>query len=139
VCYEQLLVYSPQEREIVGGYRFIECSKTLDLSQHKARLSTANYFKFSPKFTDEYLPYTIELGRSWVQPNFQPAVNPRKGIFALDNIWDGLGSVVVDNPHIKYLFGKVTMYSHYNAKARDMIVYFLENYFPDTENLAEPI
>ncbi len=139
ICYEQLIVYSPEEREIIGGYRFIECSKTLDVVHHRALLSTANYFKFSEEFTDNYLPYTIELGRSWVQPNFQPSVNPRKGIFALDNIWDGLGAITVNHPDIKYFFGKVTMYSHYNAKARDMIIYFLNTYFPDTENLVEPI
>ncbi len=139
ICYEQLVVYCPEEREIIGGYRFIECAKTLDLQHHEAHLSTANYFRFSQNFTDNYLPYTIELGRSWVQPNFQPSVNPRKGIFALDNIWDGLGAIVVDYPHIKYFFGKVTMYSHYNARARDLIIYFLNQYFPDTENLLEPI
>ncbi len=139
ICYEQLIVYCPEEREIIGGYRFIECAKTLDLQHHEAHLSTANYFRFSQNFTDNYLPYTIELGRSWVQPNFQPSVNPRKGIFALDNIWDGLGAIVVDYPHIKYFFGKVTMYSHYNARARDLIIYFLNQYFPDTENLLEPI
>ncbi len=139
VCYEQLIVYCPEEKEIIGGYRYIECAKSLDLEHHKARLSTANYFTFSQKFVDNYLPYTIELGRSWVQPNFQPSVNPRKGIFALDNIWDGLGAIVVNNPHIRYFFGKVTMYTHYNAKARDMIIYFLNHYFPDTEHLLEPI
>jgi len=139
VCYNQLIVYSPTESEIIGGYRFIECARTLDLEHHFARLSTANYFRFSQNFTDHYLPYAIELGRSWVQPSFQPGINPRKGIFALDNIWDGLGAIVVNHPHIKYFFGKVTMYSHYNARARDMIVYFLDHYFHDTENLLEPI
>jgi hypothetical protein len=139
ICYEQLIVYCPDEREIIGGYRYIECNKAIEQSEHKAKLSTANYFKFSDQFIDDYLPYTIELGRSWVQPNFQPAVNPRKGIFALDNIWDGLGAIVVDHPDKKYFFGKVTMYSHYNAKARDMIIYFLNHYFPDNENLMHPI
>ncbi len=139
ICYEQLIVYCPEEREIIGGYRYIECAKALDNENHLAKLSTANYFSFSQRFIDEFLPFTIELGRSWVQPNFQPAVNPRKGIFALDNIWDGLGAIVVNHPHIKYFFGKVTMYSHYNAKARDLIIYFLNHYFKDTENLLEPI
>lgn len=138
VCYEQLIVYCPDERQLIGGYRFIECEKAIDHATHEVKLSTSNYFNFSENFIDNYLPYTIELGRSWVQPNFQPSVNPRKGIFALDNIWDGLGSIAVDNPHIKYFFGKVTMYSHYNARARDMIIYFLNHYFPDKENLLQP-
>ncbi|MFM7724754.1 MAG: GNAT family N-acetyltransferase, partial [Bacteroidota bacterium] len=92
-AYEQLIVWSPEDQEIVGGYRFAFCSKALD-ELGKIHLSTAHYFDFSSRFVDEYLPYTIELGRSWVQPNFQPTVNPRKGLFALDNIWDGLGVLV---------------------------------------------
>ena len=87
---------------------------------------------------EEYLPNTIELGRSWVQPNFQPAINPRKGLFALDNIWDGLGAVTNSNPSIKYFFGKVTMYPTYNAEARDFLLHFLHHYFPDNDSLMKP-
>lgn len=138
-CYQQLIVWSREDKQIIGGYRFIDCGKILNQNQNEISISTYNYFKFSDKFIKEYLPYTIELGRSWVQPAFQPAINPRKGVFALDNIWDGLGAITVDNPHIKYFFGKVTMYRHYNATARDMILYFLLKYLPDTENLLEPL
>ena len=91
-CYDQLIVWSPEDEEIIGGYRFILCKKAIrDINN--IELSTAHYFSFSEKFITDYLPNTIELGRSWVQPNFQPTVNPRKGLFALDNIWDGLGDV----------------------------------------------
>lgn len=138
-CYEQLIVWSKEDKQIIGGYRFIDCGKIVKENDKQLNISTYNYFKFSDKFIQDYLPYTIELGRSWVQPNFQPALNPRKGVFALDNIWDGLGAIIVDNPHIKYFFGKVTMYRHYNPTARDMILFFLEKYFPDKENLLEPL
>ena len=96
------------------------------------------YFKFTEKFISEYLPFTIELGRSFVQPNFQPTVNPKKGLFALDNIWDGLGALVVKNPEIKYFFGKVTMYPNYNKESRDFLLHFMHHYFPDNENLMTP-
>ncbi len=138
ICYEQLIVYSPEDKEIIGGYRFIDCSKTILENSEKPKLSTANYFQFSEKFIKNYLPITIELGRSWVQPNFQPNINPRKGVFALDNIWDGLGAITVDNPNIKYFFGKVTMYTSYNKTARDMILFFLHKFFPDNEGLLKP-
>lgn len=137
--YEQLVVYSPEDREIVGGYRFIDCSKTISSDKKSVQLSTADYFYISPVCIRNFLTRTIELGRSWVQPNFQPSVNPRKGLFALDNIWDGLGAIVVDNPHIEFFFGKVTMYKSYNSRARDIILYFLKTYFPDYENLIRPI
>ncbi len=138
-CYDQLVVYSPEDKEIIGGYRFIDCNKVIDEARTKVALSTSDYFYFSGAFIRNFLPRTIELGRSWVQPAFQPAINPRKGIFALDNIWDGLGAIMVENPHIKFFFGKVTMYQTFNAKARDYILYFLKNYFPDYENLLRPI
>jgi len=78
------------------------------------------------------------LGRSWVQPKYQPAIDNRKGLFSLDNLWDGLGALVVINSDIKYLFGKVTMYPHFNQAARDLLIYFMLTYFPDNKNLVQP-
>lgn len=137
-CYKQLIVWSPEDEQIVGGYRFIKCSEAID-ENGEIHLSTAHYFKFTERFIKDYLPYTIELGRSWVQPNFQPSVNPRKGLFALDNIWDGLGALVNLNAEIRYFFGKVTMYPNYNTASRDFLLHFMHHYFPDTENLMKPI
>lgn len=138
ICYDQLIVWSPEDQEIVGGYRYIKCADAIDKITGEIHLSTTHYFKFSDRFIKEYLPYTIELGRSWVQPNFQPSVNPRKGLFALDNIWDGLGALVIFNPEIKYFFGKVTMYPNYHTASRDFLLHFMNHYFPDTENLMKP-
>ncbi|MBK7128842.1 MAG: GNAT family N-acetyltransferase [Crocinitomicaceae bacterium] len=136
LCYEQLIVYSPEDKEIMGGYRFINCAKigsdTLD------SLSTSHYFNFAEKFIKEYLPYTIELGRSWVNPMFQPLTNPRKGLFALDNLWDGLGGIVLMHPNMKYFFGKVTMYESYNEQAKRAVLGFMKTYFPDKDQLVTP-
>jgi hypothetical protein len=132
--YKQLIVWDPAAREIVGGYRFI-----VSRSEHTPHLSTEHYFRFSDRFRKHILPYTIELGRSFVQPAYQVIrLNP-KAIYALDNLWDGLGALIVRNPDMKYFFGKVTMYGDYNREARDLLIYFLRKYFPDTENLVEPI
>jgi hypothetical protein len=137
-CYQQLIVWSPEDEEIVGGYRYIRCADAIYRDSGEIQLSTTHYFDFSERFISDYLPYTIELGRSWVQPNFQPSVNPRKGLFALDNIWDGLGALIVNNPDIKYFFGKVTMYPNYNTASRDFLLHFMHHYFPDTEHLMKP-
>lgn len=136
-AYEQLIVWSPEDEEIIGGYRFAFCSKSMG-SHQEIHLSTTHYFDFTQKFIDDYLPYTIELGRSWVQPNFQPTINPRKGLFALDNIWDGLGVLVREHPEIKYFFGKVTMYPNYDTSSRDFLLHFMHHYFPDREELMKP-
>lgn len=135
-CYEQLIVWSPEEQEIIGGYRYKLCNEVI--GTEPIELSTAHYFDFSKDFIEKYLPETIELGRSWVQPEFQPGVTPRKGLFSLDNIWDGLGALVRFNPSMKYFFGKVTMYPSYNQKVRDFLLCFLHKYFPDNENLIQP-
>jgi len=135
-CYEQLILWAPEAQEIIGGYRFIDCSKIVNTNP--LELSTAHYFDFSETFISQFLSETIELGRSWVQPNFQPSTGSRKGIFSLDNLWDGLGAITVDNPHIKHFFGKVTMYTNFDVMARDAILTFMEMYFPDTIGLVKP-
>ena len=137
-CYEQLIVYSPEDREIIGGYRFITGKQAKNRDTGKFELSTSHYFDFTEKMEKEYLPHSIEFGRSWVQPLYQPANNPRKGVFALMNIWDGLGSLIIRYPEIKYLFGKVTMYTHYEKEARDILLSFMSHYFPNRPDLCTP-
>lgn len=135
--YKQLIVWSPEDLEIVGGYRFIEGNK-IPLVDGQPHCAVAELFHFGEKFLQEYLPYTIELGRSFVQPNFQPTSNIRKGMYSLDNLWDGLGALTIDYPQIKYFFGKITMYPRFNTTARDMILFFLNKYFADSEKLVTP-
>jgi hypothetical protein len=137
ICYEQLIVWSPEDEEIIGGYRFILCKNAIDASG-EIHLSTHHYFDFSERFVKEYLPVTCELGRSWVQPNYQPSHNPRKGLYALDNIWDGLGALARTYPEIQYFFGKVTMYPSYDRESRDFLLHFMHHYFPDNEHLMKP-
>ena len=136
--YKQLLVWDAEEQEIVGGYRFIDGVNIRQDVKGNPISATSELFHFSHKFVKEYLPYTIELGRSFVQPNYQPTYNIRKGIFSLDNLWDGLGAITLENPEIKYFFGKITMYPRFNITARDMILYFLSKYFPDVDKLVTP-
>ena len=136
--YDQLIAWNPDDEEIIAGYRTIRCDQSVD-EEGNIHLSTSHYFEFSEEFNKNYLPYTIELGRSWVQPKYQPSIDNRKGLFSLDNLWDGLGALVVINPDIKYLFGKVTMYPQFNEEARDLLMYFMETYFPDRKNLVKPL
>ncbi|NVJ87282.1 MAG: GNAT family N-acetyltransferase [Algoriphagus sp.] len=136
-CYEQLITWNPEDEEIVAGYRLIHCKNAIDV-EGEINLSTVHLFEFSPEFVQNFLPKTIELGRSFVQPKYQPSFDNRKGIFSLDNLWDGLGAVVLLNPDVKYLFGKVTMYPHYHREARDLLLVFMNHYFPDRRNLVQP-
>lgn len=136
--YQQLLVWNPDDKEIVGAYRFILC-RDAEFVNGKVNLATTELFNFSEAFYKNYLNYTIELGRSFIQPLYQPGENMRKGLFSLDNLWDGLGAILVDNPSQKHFYGKVTMYTDFNVEARDHILTFLQHYFPDNEKLVTPI
>lgn len=133
-AYKQLIVWDPKDQEIIGGYRYINCNG-LDIE----KMATRELFNFSDKFIKDYLPYTIELGRSFIQPNYQSTNLKRKSLYALDNLWDGLGALIVKNHNIKYFFGKVTMYTSYNQQARNTLLNFMHNYFPDREQLVSPI
>lgn len=137
-CFKQLLVWNPREQDIIGGYRFVRGDVLEILPNGQINTPTTELFTISEKFVQEYLPYTIELGRSFVQPAYQPSVDIRRGMFALDNIWNGLGAIVTRNPDMKYFFGKITMYPHYDIKARDLILHFLEKYFGDKNELVYP-
>ena len=136
--YKQLIVWDPRQKEILGGYRYLICSEAITDEDGNWNLATARMFKFSKTFRDKYMPYMIELGRSFVQPVFQSTNQKGRGLYALDNLWDGLGAIWMRNPHIKYFFGKVTMYTTYNREARDLILYYWEKYFPDKDNLVRP-
>ncbi len=139
VPFKQLIVWDPDEREIIGGYRFIHGKDIAINADGSLHTPTGKLFNISEKFIKEYRPVTVELGRSFVQTFYQPTVDLRRGMYSLDNIWDGLGSIIIDNPDIKYLFGKVTMYPHYDALAKDLLYYFIDKYFPDKEKLMTPI
>lgn len=136
--YKQLIVWNPEAEEILGGYRFI-CGPDIKFDENgEPVLATSHLFHFSEKFNKEYLPYTFELGRSFVSLEYQTTKAGAKGIFALDNLWDGLGALSVADPSMKYFFGKVTMFDTYNHEARDMILYFMNKHFPDPDILVWP-
>ena len=139
-CYKQLIVWNPEEEEIIGGYRYLLGSDVDFDKDGQPILATSHMFHFSDKFIKEYLPWTIELGRSFVSLEYQNTnKNGSKSLFALDNLWDGLGALTVIQPDVKYFFGKMTMYPSYIRKGRDMILYFLKKHFDDKENLIVPM
>ena len=137
--YQQLIVWDPDSERILGGYRFILGGDIKINENGQPHLATSHMFHFSDRFIKEYLPYTIELGRSFVSPDYQSSKAGAKAIFALDNLWDGLGALAIQRPNMKYFFGKMTMYPEYNRQARDLIQYFLFKHFEDKEKLVVPM
>ncbi|MDR2533706.1 MAG: GNAT family N-acetyltransferase [Tannerellaceae bacterium] len=138
-AYRQLIVWDPSEEMVLGGYRFL-CGSDVKFDKGKPLLATSHLFNFTEGFLKDYLPYIVELGRSFVTLEFQATrEGSLKGLFVLDNLWDGLGAMTVIDPSLQYFFGKVTMYNTYNPMARDMILYFLAKHFPDPDGLLTPI
>ena len=138
VPFQQLIVWDAEEKEIIGGYRFIRCDD-LEKDENGDLVSpTSKLFNITDKFIEEFAPRTIELGRSFIQPTYQAGFNIRKGMFSLDNLWDGLGALIVKSPEIQYFFGKMTIYEEYNSRAKDLLFTFFEKYFPDPDNLVYP-
>ena len=138
-CYKQLIVWNPEAEEIIGGYRYLLGSDWQLDEKGQPILATSHMFHFSDKFLKEYMPYTVELGRSFVSLPYQSSRMGAKSLFALDNLWDGLGALPVVKPEVKYYFGKMTMYPSYIRKGRDMILYFLKKHFADKDNLILPM
>lgn len=136
--YKQLIVWNPEAEEIIGGYRYLLGTDVKLDDKGQPILATSHMFHFSDKFIKDYLPYTIELGRSFVTLEYQSTRYNSKGLFSLDNLWDGLGALTVVMPSVKYFFGKMTMYPSYNRHGRDMILYFLNKHFGDKDNLVVP-
>lgn len=137
--YKQLIVWNPEAEEVLGGYRYL-LGTDVKFDEHgHPILATAHMFDFSKRFIDDYLPQTVELGRSFVTLEYQSSRAGSKGLFALDNLWDGLGALTVIMPNVKYFFGKVTMYPSYHPQGRDMILYFLKKHFGDKDNLITPL
>ena len=137
--YKQLIVWNPEAEEILGGYRYLLGTDVRFDEKGAPILATSHMFHFSDAFIREYLPQTIELGRSFVTLEYQSTRAGSKGLFALDNLWDGLGALTVVMPNVKYFFGKVTMYPSYHRQGRDMILYFLNKHFGDKDKLITPM
>lgn len=137
--YKQLFVWDPQNEEIIGGYRLIFGTDVKIKEDGQPDLVTASMYNFTQEFIDDYLPYTIELGRSFVHPDYQASKMGSKSLYALDNLWDGLGAITVLRPDMKYFFGKVTVYPNYDEHARELIFTFLDTHFGEVGSLLEPI
>lgn len=136
--YQQIVIWDPEAEAILGGYRYILGNKVKFSPNGQPHLATAHMFHFSDDFIKYYLPHVMELGRSFVTPEYQSSRAGAKAIFALDNLWDGIGSVMMQHPSIIWFFGKMTMYPSYDRSGRDLILHFLGKHFPDPEELVRP-
>lgn len=136
--YHQLVVWDPKFQLIMGGYRYKQLRKAARDENGNYILATGRLFNFTDTFTEEFVPHTLELGRSFVHPEYQAGNAGRKSLFALDNLWDGIGALIAELDDVRFLFGKVTMYKHYKVKARDLLLYFMKRFCADANRMLYP-
>ena len=135
--YHQLIVWDPANRQIIGGYRYL-MGRNAEIRNGQPYITSAHLFRYSERFIQEYLPRTIEFGRAFVQPMYQKREMGVKALFALDNIWDGIGAVMYNNPDLRWMIGKVTIYPDYNENARELIYNYLLRFHKGEEGLIAP-
>ena len=127
VYYSHLVLWDENDLEIVGSYRIGEGNKIM-ATQGVDGFYTHTLFDFNSAF-QKYLPQSIELGRSFVQPRYW-------GQRSLDYLWYGIGAYLRNNPEIKYLFGPVSMSNAYPQQAKEVIISFYQQQFGSQQELA---
>lgn len=135
--YHQLIVWDPDNNQIIGGYRYL-FGHEAEIRNGQPFITSAHLFHYSERFIRDYLPNTIEFGRAFVQPMYQKREMGVKALFALDNIWDGIGAVLFNHSEMRYMIGKVTIYPGYNEQARELIYAYLDRYHKGEQGLIEP-
>ncbi len=141
--YKQLIIWDPEANAILGGYRYILGPDIQLQEDGQPHITSSHMFHYSEQFIQDYLPHVMELGRSFVAPEYQSSKAGAKAIFALDNLWDGIAAVILGHPGILYFLGKMTIYPSYDKTCRELIQHFLvlhdEDYKADYRNLKEAV
>ena len=136
--YSQLIVWDPDAQAIIGGYRYILGTNVSLKEDGQPNLTSSHLYHFSDDFIHHYLPHVMELGRSFVALDYQSSKAGAKSLFTMDNLWDGIASVILHHPSIFYFLGKMTIYPSYDNTARNLIIHFMKKHFEDIEGLVRP-
>ncbi len=126
--YKHIIIWDDEALEIAGAYRVGDCQQIIE-DFDKDGLYTSTLFYFDEGF-DHYFDNALELGRSFVQPKYW---NSR----ALDYLWQGIGAYVRAHPHIRYLFGPVSLSNSFSEKAKALLIYFYKYYFKEEYPLVK--
>lgn len=125
--YLHLVLWDRENLEIAGAYRIGEGEKIMQ-ETGESGFYTRSLYTFTPAFRP-YLHQSIELGRSFVNPNYW-------GKASLDYLWQGIGAYLSKKPHIKYLIGPVSMSSDYPKPLMDILAYYYIHYHAANTALA---
>lgn len=127
--YKHIILWDDEALEIVGSYRIGESNFIFKHYEFEGFYSDS-LFHFYPEF-EKYLQNSVELGRSFVQPKYW-------GSRALDYLWQGIGAYLHQNPHIKYMFGPVSLSASIPKGAQNLIIYYYNHYHGNHQELLNP-
>ncbi len=136
--YHQIIVWDPEAKAIIGGYRYILGTNVKLKEDGQPNITSSHLYHFSDPFISDYLPHVMELGRSFVAPDYQSSRAGAKSLFTMDNLWDGISTVILQHPNTWYFLGKMTIYPSYDLTARNLIIHFLKKHFNDDQVLVKP-
>jgi putative hemolysin len=126
--YKHIILWDDENLEIIGSYRIGTGAEIYEQYGIKGFYSNT-LFDFSRRF-EKLLPFSIELGRSFVQPKYW-------GSRALDCLWQGIGKYLKNNPQIKYMFGPVSISSAMPKTAQNLIIYYHDLYYGNKDALVK--
>lgn len=126
--YSHLIVWNDQELDIVGAYRIGLGSEIMERYGNDG-FYTSTLFDFNDEFIKNYLPNSIELGRSFVQKKYW-------NTNALNYLWQGIGAYLANYPSVQFMFGGVSISNNYSDEAKELITYYFGKWFNDDLNLA---
>lgn len=121
--YQHLFVWNAERNELAGAYRLAETAQLIEQRGLRS-LYTASLFHLRGELFRKLGP-AIELGRSFVRPEYQRAYQP------LLLLWRGIGETVARHPECRYLFGPVSISPSYGAAARQLMVSYLQDHCLD--------
>ena len=129
MSYQHLVLWDPEQLEIVGAYRLADAD-TLVKQSGREGLYTDTLFNYQPEIKP-YFEQGLELGRSFVQPKYW-------GKRSLDYLWYGIGAFITRYPQFRYLFGPVSISNSLPKKAQNLLVHYYQHYFSSATSLAQP-
>lgn len=130
--YHHLFIWNRAKQEIVGAYR-LGMADDIVARFGVGGLYTHTLFKFNQRLLDHLQP-GIELGRSFVRPEYQRAFS------SLLLLWKGIGTFIARNPRYTTLFGPVSITNEYRDDSRNMLLraLSLSNFAPELARFVKP-
>lgn len=127
--YLHLFVWDPESQEVIGGYRLGEARQLLARYGSKG-LYVRTLFKLSPQLKEE-LDVALEVGRSFVRPEHQ------RNYSSLMLLWKGIAAYVSRHPHLRVLFGPVSISNDYHPVSQQLIVRYLKRNSMEAERASQ--